>query len=70
MQRELDWRDSKRVARLLKSAKLKVSSACVEDIDWRASRALDRHLITALAQGDWIRHGRNPILTGATEYAT
>jgi DNA replication protein DnaC len=66
VQRELDWRDSKRVARLLKSAKLKVSSACVEDIDWRASRALDRHLITALAQGDWIRHGRNLILTGAT----
>ena len=70
VQRELDWRDGKRVARLLKSAKLKVSSACVEDIDWRASRALDRHLITALAQGDWIRHGRNLILTGATEYAT
>jgi DNA replication protein DnaC len=66
VQRELDWRDGKRVARLLKSAKLKVSSACVEDIDWRASRALDRHLITALAQGDWIRHGRNLILTGAT----
>ncbi len=54
------------MARLLKSAKLKVSSACVEDIDWRASRALDRHLVTALAQGDWIRHGRNLILTGAT----
>ena len=66
VQRELDWRDSKRVARLLKSAKLKVSSACVEDIDWRASRALDRHLITALAQGDWIRHGRNLLITGAT----
>lgn len=66
VQRELDWRDGKRVARLLKSAKLKVSSACVEDIDWRASRALDRHLVTALAQGDWIRHGRNLILTGAT----
>jgi DNA replication protein DnaC len=66
VQRELDWRDGKRVARLLKSAKLKVSSACVEDIDWRASRALDRHLITALAQGDWIRHGRNLHITGAT----
>jgi hypothetical protein len=36
VQRELDWRDGKRVARLLKNAKLKVSSACVEDIDWRA----------------------------------
>jgi DNA replication protein DnaC len=66
VQRELDWRDSKRVARLLKAAKLKVSSACVEDIDWRADRGLDRHLITALAGGDWIRHGRNVLITGAT----
>jgi DNA replication protein DnaC len=66
VQRELDWRDGKRVARLLKNAKLKVSSACVEDIDWRAGRGLDRHLITALAEGDWIRHGRNLILIGAT----
>ena len=59
VQREIDWRDGKRVARLLKAAKLKLSSACVEDIDWRAGRGLDRHLVTALAGGDWIRHGRN-----------
>ena len=66
VQRELDWRDGKRVARLLKAARLKVGSACVEDIDWRASRGLDRHLVTALAGGDWIRHGRNVLVTGAT----
>lgn len=66
VQREIDWRDGKRVARLLKAAKLKVSTACVEDIDWRAGRGLDRHLVTALAQGDWIRHGRNVLITGAT----
>lgn len=61
VQRELDWRDGKRVARLLK-----VGSACVEDIDWRAGRGLDRHLVTSLAEGDWIRHGRNVLITGAT----
>ncbi|HEV6965051.1 IS21-like element helper ATPase IstB [Roseateles sp.] len=66
VQRELDWRDGKRVARLLKAAKLKVGSACVEDIDWRAGRGLDRHLVTSLAEGDWIRHGRNVLITGAT----
>jgi DNA replication protein DnaC len=66
VQRELDWRDGKRVARLLKAAKLKVSGACVEDIDWRAGRGLDRHLVTALAEGDWIRSGRNLLITGAT----
>jgi DNA replication protein DnaC len=66
VQREFDWRDGKRVARLLKAAKLKVSGACIEDIDWRAGRGLDRHLVTALAEGDWIRHARNVLITGAT----
>lgn len=66
VQRELDWRDAKRLTRLLKAASLKVSSACIEDIDWRASRGLDRALITTLAGGDWLRHGRNVLITGAT----
>jgi DNA replication protein DnaC len=66
VQREIDWRDGKRLARLLKAAKLKVPSACIEDIDWRASRGLDRTLITALAGGDWLRHGHNVLITGAT----
>jgi hypothetical protein len=47
VQREIDWRDDKRLARLLKAARLKVSGACIEDINWRASRGLDRHLLTA-----------------------
>lgn len=66
VQRELDWRDAKRLTRLLKAASLKVSGACIEDIDWRASRGLDRALISALAGGDWLRHGRNVLITGAT----
>ena len=70
VQREVAWRDDRRVQRLLKAAKLKVSAACIEDINWRASRALDRGLITTLAGGDWLRHARNLLITGATEYAT
>lgn len=66
VQREVDWRDDRRVARLLKAARLKVSSACVEDINWRASRALDKSLVTALAGGDWLRHGQSLLITGAT----
>jgi DNA replication protein DnaC len=66
VQREIDWRDGKRLARLLKAAKLKVGSACIEDIDWRGSRGLDRALIAALAGGDWLRHGHNVLITGAT----
>ena len=66
VQREIDWRDSKRLTRLLKAARLKLTSACIEDIDWRASRGLDRNLVTALAGGDWLRHGHNVLITGAT----
>lgn len=65
VQREIDWRDGKRLTRLLKAAKLKVS-ACIEDIDWRGSRGLDRGLVTALAGCDWLRHGRSVLITGAT----
>lgn len=66
VQREIDWRDGKRLTRLLKAAKLKLASACLEDIDWRASRGLDRNLVTALAGGEWLRHGHNVLITGAT----
>ena len=66
VQREINWRDNRRVERLLKAAKLKVSAACVEDINWRASRSLDRSLVAALAGGDWLRNGQNLLITGMT----
>lgn len=66
VQREIDWRDDKRLARLLKAARLKVSGACIEDIKWRASRNLDRHLITSLADCDWVRCARTVLITGST----
>lgn len=40
VQSEIAWRDDRRLQRLLKAARLKVSAACVEDINWRASRGL------------------------------
>ena len=66
VQREVAWRDDRRVARLLKAARLKVSTACVEDINWRASRGLDKSMVTALAGCDWLRHGQSLLITGAT----
>lgn len=66
VQREIDWRDDKRLARLLKAARLKVSGACIENILWRASRGLDRNLVTALAGCDWVRHARTVLITGST----
>ena len=46
--------------------RLKVSMACVEDINYRSSRALDRSLVATLAGGDWIRNAQNLLITGAT----
>jgi hypothetical protein len=64
--REVSCRDTKRVDRLLKQARLKTSSACLEDVDYRAGRGLDRKLLAALGSGDWIRHHHNCLITGPT----
>lgn len=64
--RECHYRDSRRIERLLKLAKLKVSSACLEDIDYRAGRSLDKRQIASFASCDWIRQAQNILLTGPT----
>ena len=51
--RETSWRDSKRIDRLLKAAKLKVSSASIEDIDYCPSRGLD-WVYPDLSDGFWL----------------
>ncbi|WP_131112219.1 IS21-like element helper ATPase IstB [Sulfuricystis thermophila] len=64
--REMSFRDSKRVTRLLKQAKLKVGSACLEDVDYRPGRGLEKKLLASLGGGDWIRHHQNCLITGST----
>ncbi|VVE86055.1 Insertion sequence IS5376 putative ATP-binding protein [Pandoraea sputorum] len=64
--REIAWRDTRRLERLLKSAKLKNPQACIEDIEYRQSRGLDKTVVASLAACDWIRNARNLILTGPT----
>jgi|GEM_PF-4974927 len=39
VQREVAWSDDRRVARLLKAAKLQVADACIEEFNWRATVA-------------------------------
>jgi DNA replication protein DnaC len=63
--RETSHRDNQRLGRLLKNARLK-HSACVEDIDYRSGRGLDKAVMANLIDGDWIRQAQNVILTGAT----
>ena len=59
-------RDNKRVARLLRDAKLRIPGACLEDIDCSAKREIDRALVRQLATGRWIADHVNVLITGAT----
>ncbi len=68
--REIAWRDTRRLDRLLKSAKLENPQACVEDIEYRQSRGPDKGIVATLAGCDWMRNAQNLILTGPSEHAT
>src|SRR5437667_7378849 len=65
---EAEWlaRENKRLARALQEAKLKLSQACIEAIDYPARRELDKAVIRQLATGRWIEEHHNVILVGAT----
>jgi hypothetical protein len=59
-------RDNKRVARALREAKLRITGACIEDIDYTSKRELDRALLRQLGTCAWIGSHANVIITGAT----
>jgi DNA replication protein DnaC len=63
--RESADRDSRRTATRLKFAALR-QNACVEDIDLRTQRGIDRTLLARLVAGDWIDHHDNLAIIGAT----
>jgi DNA replication protein DnaC len=63
---ELLARDNRRVAKLLRDAKLRIPGACVEDVDFAPKRELDRALIKQLATGRWIADKKNVLITGMT----
>lgn len=62
---EMTERENRRLTRLLRNAKLR-ENACIEDIDFRQSRFLDRATILSLASCNWIRQHQNVITTGPT----
>ena len=62
---EAEARDSRRLARRLKDAKLRYP-ATLEDIDFRSPRGIDRSLIASLAGAGWVTRGHNVLITGAT----
>ncbi|MDB4990040.1 MAG: transposition helper protein [Myxococcaceae bacterium] len=59
-------RDNKRLAKLLREAKLRIPAACMEDVDLGPRRELDKQLFRQLATGRWIAERQNVIATGMT----
>lgn len=63
--REMTERDERRLKSRLRKARLK-QLACIEDIDYRHARALDRSLMVDLASCQWIKKHLNILITGPT----
>jgi len=63
--REWTEREQRRLTRRLQRARLR-EQACVEDIDYRHPRNLDRSVIQRLATCQWIERHENLILCGPT----
>jgi DNA replication protein DnaC len=62
--REVSSRDTRRLQRLLRAAKLR-QQACVEDIDYRHKRGLDKRQMAGLASCEWIRAHQTLLITGS-----
>ena len=65
---DAEWlaRENKRLGRALREAKLKLTQACVEAIDFPARRELDKALIRQLATCRWVHEHQNVLVVGAT----
>ncbi len=65
---DAEWlaRENARVTRNLREAKLRITQASLEDVDFNAKRELDKPLIRQLAQCRWVHDKQNVIVTGMT----
>jgi DNA replication protein DnaC len=65
VERQWRWKENRALATRLTYAQLKVA-ACVEDLDYRTSRGVQRAVIDQLSTGDWIKYHQNVLITGPT----
>ena len=63
--RELTERHDRRLQTRLRKARLK-QQACMEDIDYRHHRGLDKSLFTRLCHCQWVKERLNILITGPT----
>lgn len=65
LEHEHQGRTQRRIERLIRQAHFRLH-AHLEQIDYRANRNLDKATIRSLAQGQWLQHHQNLLITGAT----
>lgn len=65
LDRENLYRNNRRIANLLRQAKLR-QQACIEDIDYKHPRELNKSQFMALTSCDFISKKQNVIMTGST----
>lgn len=63
---EYIYRKNKRQTRLMQRAKFKISSACIEEIDYRQPRGLQKTSIINLQNTRWLESHQNILITGPT----
>ena len=63
--REITERHSRQLTNRLRRARLK-HDACIEDVDFRHRRGLDKPLVLSLADGRWVRDHLNVLICGPT----
>jgi DNA replication protein DnaC len=59
------WRENRTAASRLRKARLKMP-ACMEDINYRHQRQLDKSVMRSLASCDWVRQHHNITISGAS----
>jgi len=60
------YRKNKRLKRLLKRSRLKISAASLEEIDYRQQRGLLKTNVVNLQNTSWLENHMNILITGAT----
>lgn len=63
---EMLARENARLAKNLRDAKLRMTEACIEGIDFPKARELDKTIVRTLATCRWVSEHQTVIITGAT----
>ena len=68
--REAASRSTKKFQSRMRAAKLRHVGACIEDVDFRTPRKLDKALFQQLATGRWLDDSQNLLITGLARHCS